>query len=52
MGAQQRRLSLDEIFLAGGMTGFAISFVEGPFDHLKCKLQSQKPGLLLSLASL
>lgn len=26
------------------MTGAAISFVEGPFDNLKCKLQSQKPG--------
>eukprot|EP00455_Lapot_gusevi_P049145 TRINITY_DN6913_c0_g1_i1.p1 TRINITY_DN6913_c0_g1~~TRINITY_DN6913_c0_g1_i1.p1 ORF type:complete len:296 (-),score=89.93 TRINITY_DN6913_c0_g1_i1:82-969(-) len=44
LGGQKRELSLSEIFLAGAMTGFAISFVEGPFDNLKCKLQAQLPG--------
>ncbi len=36
---EDRILSLNEILQAGFMTGFAISFVEGPFDNLKCKLQ-------------
>lgn len=36
LGGKDRQLSLGEIFIAGGMTGFAISFVEGPFDHIKC----------------
>ena len=44
LGGEQRKLKLNEIFLAGMMTGFAIAFVEGPFDHLKCKLQAQVPG--------
>ncbi len=36
---ENRILTMQEIFAAGFMTGFAISFVEGPFDNLKCKLQ-------------
>ena len=44
MGPVERQLTLNEVALAGGMAGFAIAFVEGPFDNLKCKLQAQTPG--------
>jgi solute carrier family 25 carnitine/acylcarnitine transporter 20/29 len=44
LGGQERQLTMNEVLVAGLMTGWAISFVEGPFDHIKCKLQSQKPG--------
>lgn len=44
LGNEDRLLTLNETFVAGCMTGLAISFVEGPFDHIKCKLQSQVPG--------
>ncbi len=47
----ERQLSLNEVFAAGLMTGAAISFVEGPFDHLKCKLQVFTRGRGLSIVT-
>ncbi|KNC81926.1 hypothetical protein SARC_05777 [Sphaeroforma arctica JP610] len=36
-----RELSTADFFIAGGMTGFASSFVEGPIDFYKTQLQIQ-----------
>lgn len=33
------KLTIPRYFLAGGLAGVAISFVESPFDFFKCQLQ-------------
>ena len=44
VGKEKRELNLREIFVAGFITGVAVSLVDAPFDNLKCKVQAQVPG--------
>lgn len=38
---QNKNTSIKPYFIAGGITGFAISFIETPIDLIKTKLQTQ-----------
>jgi len=41
LGGDERLLTLNEIALAGTVTGLAVAFVESPFDLFKAKMQVQ-----------
>lgn len=40
----KQALPLSSVFICGAVTGLAVSFVEGPFDLFKAKLQVQYAG--------
>ncbi|KAL4910382.1 hypothetical protein BDW74DRAFT_173838 [Aspergillus multicolor] len=49
--AQGHPLSTPQIFLSGGLAGLANSFVSGPTEHIRIRLQTQSSNTSTSLAN-